>query len=128
MFDFKSKPIGLDVADNLLCYQRTATGLTEANVRANELSDNSRLEVTIEEDMNTRPKIFVTDLVTAQKSILLDLNPQFAGLKFGHVEDIIFEGKDGHKVKGGVYYPPDFVPWSMAPQPRICADSSHASG
>ncbi len=115
IFEFKSKPIGLDVADNLVSYQRTATGWTEANVRANELSDNRRLEVTIEEDMNTRPKIFVTDLVTAQKSILLDLNPQFAGLKFGHVEDIIFEGKDGHKVKGGVYYPPDFVPGTRHP-------------
>jgi dipeptidyl aminopeptidase/acylaminoacyl peptidase len=68
------------------------------------------LRVSYEEDMNNPPKIFVSDRVTHEKALLVDLNPQFVGLAFGHEEAISWKARDGHTVAGGLYLPPDYKP------------------
>ncbi len=67
------------------------------------------LIVTLDEDMNTPPKLAVTDPNTHQKAILFDLNPQFRDLDFGRVEVVNWKTKDGDEASGELYYPLDYV-------------------
>jgi dipeptidyl aminopeptidase/acylaminoacyl peptidase len=67
----------------------------------------TQTEVSLDENINTPPKIYVTDKKTQQKVLLLDLNPQFADLQFGKVETIEWESS-GVAFVGGLYLPPDF--------------------
>lgn len=62
-------------------------------------------EVTVEQDLNSAPRIFVRDAEHREKQLLLDLNPQFRELQFSKVERVTWRAKDGHEVEGGLYYP-----------------------
>jgi hypothetical protein len=80
--------------------------------------DDSRtgnpLDVTLEENMNTPPRVFVSTK-EHRKSLLLDLNPQFTKFQFGRVEAISWKATDGHETAGGLYLPLDFVPGARYP-------------
>src|SRR5205807_7980587 len=65
------------------------------------------LDVTIEEDLNLPPKIYATDH-SGRKTLLMDLNPDFASLQFGKVELVEWNVTPKLKVKGGLYFPPDY--------------------
>lgn len=67
------------------------------------------LEVTLEQDINSAPRIFVTASASGRKSLLLDLNPQFSRFQFGRVEAVTWKGSDGHDVVGGLYLPPGYI-------------------
>ena len=73
-----------------------------------EVKSDLPLDVTLEEDFNTPPKIFVTDPSKNRKDLLLDLNPQFEQLKFARVEAIHWTATDGHEVAGALYWPPEY--------------------
>jgi len=77
--------------------------------------DKLRPEVVLEQDMNHPPRLFAIDRATRQKVLLLDLNPQFSGLKFARVEAIQWKASDGHIVNGGLYYPVDYVKGTRYP-------------
>ena len=62
-------------------------------------------DIVLNEDMNTAPTIWLRDLQRGQSRELLDLNPDFRSLAFGKVEEVRWKGSDGHRVKGGLYYP-----------------------
>jgi hypothetical protein len=47
--------------------------------------------------------------------LLLDLNPQFATLSFGHVEVIHWRSPDGQEFEGGLYLPPNYEPGKRYP-------------
>lgn len=70
--------------------------------------------IALEEGLNLPPRIVATES-GHEKRILLDLNPQFAGLRFGREEQIRWKARDGHEVEGGLYYPVDFVPGHRYP-------------
>ena len=74
-----------------------------------------RPEIVIEQDFRTPPKIVAIDLKTHGKSVLLDLNPQLGELRLARIEEIEWRGRDGHAVKGGLYYPVDYVPGQRYP-------------
>jgi Tol biopolymer transport system component len=74
----------------------------------------SPIEVDLEQDINTPPKLFVIDRTTHEKALLLDLNPQFEQLQFGRVETIEWE-VNGAKVVGGLYLPADYEPGKKYP-------------
>ena len=76
---------------------------------------SSRLDVKLEQGINAPPRIFVSDPKTQKKSLLLDLNPQFAELRFGRVETIAWKSTDGYEIEGGLYFPPDYVPGKRYP-------------
>jgi dipeptidyl aminopeptidase/acylaminoacyl peptidase len=61
------------------------------------------------QDVNTPPKITVSDPQTARKATLLDLNPQFREIEFGRVEEISFAGAEHKNVHAGLYFPPGYV-------------------
>jgi dipeptidyl aminopeptidase/acylaminoacyl peptidase len=73
------------------------------------------LNVSLEEDVNAPPKVFVADDKTHRKTLLLDLNPQFDQIQFGNVEAIEWKATDGHEVVGGLYLPPNFAPETRYP-------------
>jgi len=66
-------------------------------------------DIVLDEGMNTPPRIFAVDLQTGRKSMLMDLNPQFQDLGFAHVEEIAWKDSRGNVVKGGLYWPPNYV-------------------
>jgi hypothetical protein len=68
------------------------------------------INVTLEEDLNTPPAIFISPQESqGKKSLLLDLNPQFSELDLGHVEIVSWKGSDGTESQGGLYMPPNYV-------------------
>jgi dipeptidyl aminopeptidase/acylaminoacyl peptidase len=73
------------------------------------------IEVTLEEDMNTPPMIYVTNPKTDQRALLLELNPQFAGLQFGKVVSTTWRATDGQDRSGGLFFPPDYEPVKRYP-------------
>jgi dipeptidyl aminopeptidase/acylaminoacyl peptidase len=62
-----------------------------------------------EQDMNTPPRLVAVNQKSGEKILLMDLNPDFRGIRFGHVEEIKFKGKDGATAKGGLYLPSDYA-------------------
>ncbi|MGB9067649.1 MAG: hypothetical protein WCC21_03685 [Candidatus Acidiferrales bacterium] len=75
---------------------------------AENLEPGIPLGVSLEENSNTPPKIFVTSRESHRKALLFDLNPQFSRLTFGKVETVKWKATDGHEVVGGLYLPPDY--------------------
>jgi hypothetical protein len=84
--------------------------VAEANSRT-----DSPVDVTLEEDSNTPPKIFVSDPTSGRKAELVDLNPPFAQLQFGKVEALSWNATDGHGVLGGLYLPSGYTPGTRYP-------------
>ncbi len=74
-----------------------------------------RPQIVLEEDMNHPPKIYAVAPSNHRKALLLDLNPQFKTLTFANEEEIRWKGSGGHDVKGGLYYPLDYVPGKRYP-------------
>jgi dipeptidyl aminopeptidase/acylaminoacyl peptidase len=73
------------------------------------------MEISLEEDMNTPPRIMVRDPETDKKALLLDLNPQFAALTLASVEEIHWNALDGHEARGGLYLPSPYMPGRRYP-------------
>lgn len=90
-------------------FQRAPVGWREVDPQPSRLVLNHpKITVTLEEDMNVPPRLFARDIETGEKSLLLDLNPQFKDLEFGRVQNITFEATDGHNLSAGLYLPPDY--------------------
>jgi len=68
-----------------------------------------QLEIVLEEDLNTPPRIVAIDTQTQKKALLLDLNPQFGEVNFGEVKEITWKATDSKEVQGGLYLPPDYI-------------------
>jgi dipeptidyl aminopeptidase/acylaminoacyl peptidase len=107
-------PATVSYAD-LLGFQKGTVGWKEVEFPKAGLAQNERIAITLEEDMNTAPKLVVREIRTGQKSVLLDFNPQFTNLKFGQVQSITFTASDGHKVNAGLYLPPHYAKGTKYP-------------
>jgi len=79
--------------------------LPDAPARVNDAPP----DILAEQGLNLPPQVVAVDAKTKRKVTLLDLNPQFAGLKFGKVEEIRWKDGTGQPVSGGLYLPPDYV-------------------
>lgn len=66
-------------------------------------------DIVLEESLNQPPRIFAVDPGGGQKSLLMDLNPQFQGLVLARVEEVVWKTSRHHAVKGGLYWPVDYV-------------------
>ena len=84
-------------------------------VSTNVQEPNSGIDVVLEEDLNTPPKLYISDRVSGEKALLLDLNPQFRHRSFGRVEEVRWKATDGHEVIGGLYLPPNYTPGTRYP-------------
>jgi dipeptidyl aminopeptidase/acylaminoacyl peptidase len=93
-----------------LAYRKGQLGWEETStLGTEEFPAGNPLEVTLDEDINTPPKILVADAKSRRRSVFLDLNPQFAHLHFGEVRAISWKATDGHEVLGGLYFPPNYI-------------------
>jgi dipeptidyl aminopeptidase/acylaminoacyl peptidase len=96
-------------------FRKVGTTWTEEVSPQNGSRSPERPRVTLEQDINTPPKIYACDAAHPQPQLVLDLNPQFAHREFGKVERVTWKAKDGREVEGGLYYPPDFRPGTRYP-------------
>jgi hypothetical protein len=66
-------------------------------------------DIILDEGMNTPPHVVAIDPPSGRKSLVMDLNPQFQNLALARVEEITWRDAHGIEVKGGLYWPPDYV-------------------
>jgi dipeptidyl aminopeptidase/acylaminoacyl peptidase len=86
------------------------TGLAWTRIAHPSLSAYQReFDVLEEQDMNTPPRLVAVNQTSGQKILLMDLNPDFRGIRFGQVEEITFKGKDGAIAKAGLYLPAEYT-------------------
>ena len=79
------------------------------------VSARDRPAIRVTEGINEPPTLVADDALSKRHTILLDLNPQFRDLAFGKVEEIKWDGFENKQVKGGLYYPPDYIPGKRYP-------------
>ena len=96
-------------------YEETGSVWVKVPVSDEETRSTTPVDLILEEDLNTPPKIFAIDPNDHRKTPLLDLNPQFAELQFGKVEAVSWKASDGHETLGGLYLPPDYKPGTRYP-------------
>jgi dipeptidyl aminopeptidase/acylaminoacyl peptidase len=101
-------------ANNIIAFERSPQGWRQTSVQPNSSRDHAPT-VTVEEDLNTPPQVFIQSLKDERKTLLLDLNPRFSHLLFGKVEALTWKASDGHLVNGGLYLPPDYQPGRRYP-------------
>jgi hypothetical protein len=89
-------------------FRKSGETWSEANA-PEQTAKLPRPDIVLDEGMNTPPRIVAVDPSTGQKSLLMDLNPQFLNLALGRVEEITWKDSSGTEVKGGLYWPPDYV-------------------
>jgi dipeptidyl aminopeptidase/acylaminoacyl peptidase len=99
----------------IVCYRKNESGWEECRDADSLQSVESAVEVKVEQDMQTPPKVFATDEMTHRNKMLFDLNPQLSKLRLARLEEIQWTGTDGHPAKGGLYYPVDYVPGQKYP-------------
>jgi dipeptidyl aminopeptidase/acylaminoacyl peptidase len=75
----------------------------------------SHVEIVLEENMHESPKLYAVDLSARGRAMLLDLNPQFANLEFGEVEEVHWSDATGRNIKGGLYFPVAYSPGKKYP-------------
>ncbi len=97
---------GKDVARE--AYKKTGSSWKTVPLTAENMEPGIPVDISIEEDSNTPPKIVATSRESHRKALLFDLNPQFLHLTFGKVEAVKWRATDGHEVVGGLYLPPDY--------------------
>jgi hypothetical protein len=66
-------------------------------------------DIVLDVGMNTPPRIFAVDPSTGRKSLLMDFNSEFQNLALARVEEIAWKDPHRTEVKGGLYWPPDYV-------------------
>jgi len=93
----------------LVRYRKSASEWQEVRSSPGDAPAGQPFRVLLEEDLNTPPRIVAENVKTGQRTLLLDLNPQFKELEFAHVEIVKWEGTDGHEAEGGLYLPINYV-------------------
>jgi len=102
-------------SNRLLEFQKTSAGWRETEIDHRASTNSIQVEVTVDESMNTPPRLFVKNTKTGQRFLLSDPNPQFGNFQFGPVEEVSFKVSDGRQVKAGLYRPPNYVSGSRYP-------------
>jgi len=74
-----------------------------------------RNKVIVKVDFRSPPKLYMEEANSGRTTFLLDLNPQFDAVKFCDVKEITWRGRDGEPLRGGLYYPCDYVPGRRYP-------------
>ena len=85
---------------------------TESN---GNILQSSRLEVSIDQTLNSPPELMAGDIKTGHKNIITDFNPQFRYLLFGKVKVLNWTAADGREWHGGLVTPPNYKKGQLYP-------------
>ena len=91
-----------------VAFEKTAGRWNEVSPWRPDEGRDSPLVVTLEEDLNTPPDIYVCDPKTHRRALLMALNPQFTNTEFGSAESVTWKATDGHEVAGVLFLPPNY--------------------
>jgi dipeptidyl aminopeptidase/acylaminoacyl peptidase len=86
-------------------FRKDKTGWKKTTQR----SGGVKPEIVLYEGINLPPKLYAVLPGTNKKTLLLNLNPQFAQLDLAKVEEVHWLDGDGQPVTGGLYIPPHHV-------------------
>lgn len=86
-------------------YEKVGSNWRAVPVKSERKASNSPISLTLGEDINHPPKIYVVTRNGKSKALLLDLNPQLVQFGLGQVEAVSWSATDGHHVEGGLYLP-----------------------
>lgn len=89
-------------------FRKSGEAWSKANA-PEETREPSQPDIILDEGMNTAPHIVAIDPPSGRKFPLMDLNPQLQNLALARVEEITWKDSRGNEVKGGLYWPPDYV-------------------
>lgn len=78
----------------------------ELPLQSARTTPRDRLELTIQQDMNSAPEISARDRKTARTARITQLNPQFADIALGRVEQFSWNDALGRRFTGGLLFPP----------------------
>ncbi len=73
------------------------------------------LSVAVREGLNTAPRLWASDKLTARSKELWDPNPSFAVKLFGHATEYRWTDRNGHEWKGGLITPVGYEPGKRYP-------------
>jgi len=97
-----------DRPDAPVAFEKTGGRWNEVSPSRPDERRDTPLVVTLDEDLNTPPDIYVTDPKTHRRALLQALNPQFANIEFGSAESVTWKATDGHEVAGVLFLPPNY--------------------
>lgn len=72
-------------------------------------------KITVRQSLNEWPVLVAAGKPLQKEKIILDPNPQFHHLRFGHREVVDWTGKQGEPLTGGLVYPVNYVPGTRYP-------------
>jgi len=98
-----------------VAYRKIGASWEEEKFPSSDLGKGVDLEIRLDEDPNTAPRIVAVNSQSHENHVLLDLNPQFRSIRLAAVQHITWKATDGHDVDGGLYRPPDYVPGKKYP-------------
>jgi hypothetical protein len=89
---------------------------TAVDVVATKTEKSDGVEVQLEDNLNTPPRIYAFKRARPdQRFLLLDLNPQFDDIDLGKVETVAWNGSDGQPSQGALYFPHGYIPGQRYP-------------
>ena len=78
-------------------------------------SPDGRIRLLVDEGINHAPRLVAVDTRSKQRTVVLDPNRWVAQRKLGRVEETSWMAKNGAMWRGGIYYPPNYVPGKRYP-------------
>ena len=90
-------------------YQKTGGHWQRVGLKDDDVKLGRGVEISVEEDPNTPPKLYARDVKSGTKSLLLDPNPQLSRFQLGKVEEIAFKSGSGATAEGTLYFPVEYT-------------------
>jgi hypothetical protein len=107
------QPFG--VAAPPVAFRKKSGQWKEVAAASSDMQNDAPVAVTLDEDLNTPPDLYVSEGTNHRQKLLLALNPQFANVEFGSAESVSWKATDGHEVSGILYLPPHYQPGAKYP-------------
>jgi len=102
-------------AGDAVAYEKTSDGWRAIEHYEPKGSGQTAIDVDVEEEMNTPPRLVAIQPESTDKSIVFDPNPQLRTFSLAKVEEITWSTSTGRQVKGGLYKPPGCVEGTRYP-------------
>jgi dipeptidyl aminopeptidase/acylaminoacyl peptidase len=107
-----------DTSTHVTAYRRRRSGAwtaATARVDVGSDTDQERPRLLVKQSLNDPPALVAVNPRTGATSEVLNPNAWLADRAIGRVDEISWMSKDGREWKGGLYYPPDYVPGMRYP-------------